>query len=127
MNTIMEALQSNEIDGRKALESMTYLVEYHPALFESNLPNIIKVIAEVMNTAEFDDNTRSIAGEMVTSLTSSYPTIVRKLMEVKTLFFPAIFGMIADIDLKEDSELLEWGQKIESDDISRTDPHAVGK
>ena len=44
-----------------------------------------------MTNTEFDEDTRSIASEMITSLADVYPALIRRLDEVKTTFFPAIF------------------------------------
>ena len=106
---------------------MTHLCEFHPALFETHLSGIITIVSQVMTNSEFDEDTRSIAAEMIVALAAAYPALVRRLDDVKTTFFPAIFQMIADVELKDDSELQEWSEKRELDDISRTDPHGVGK
>ena len=78
----------------------------------------------MLNT-EFEDGTRSSAKEILLSLANKAPGIVRKLDNVKTQFYPALFQMITEVPFEDDLE--EWANEKEEEDITRTDPHAVAR
>lgn len=127
IETIITAMKEDETIGRKSLESMIQLSEFHPHLFETYITQIITIVAQIMNTPEFEADTRSIASEFVCSIADSYPALLRKTDGVKSEFFPALFKMMCECELAEDDEQVEWSNRIEADELSKTDVHSCAK
>jgi Importin repeat len=86
------------------MESMIVLSEYHPNLFETYCPKIVSICSQVMENKDFEDGTRGQAEEMVCVLTEMYPALMRKTTEVASMFIPAMFKCLTEVELPEDDE-----------------------
>lgn len=127
INVMIEALQSDEMIGRKSLESLVQLSEYHPTLFENYCVQLVNVVSQIMENTDFDEETRSIATELVCSIAEQYPALLRKTAEVQTKFFPALFRMMTECELQGDDEQEEWATRVEQEELSKTDVHSSSK
>jgi hypothetical protein len=125
LSTVIEALKTDEAAGRSTLESLIDMAEFHPDLFNEIGSVLVNVVSEIMLNKDFEDNTRSSAKEILLSLADKAPAMVRKIENVKTEFFPALFEMITEVTFEDDLE--EWSKEKEEEDIVRTDPHAVAR
>ena len=127
LQTLVETLQSDETAGAKILESLITLVEYHPHIFENHCSQILTIVSEIMKEQGFDNGTRSSALEIINSLAEAYPSMMRKAPEVQEKFFPSLYIMLSHVELSEDSELEEWCNQVEAEDITKSDPHSRAK
>ena len=70
LNTVVEALQTNEEQGKMALESMIDLTNTHPEIFKNMTSKLVNVFSQVMITKTFEEGTRSAAAEVILSLSN---------------------------------------------------------
>jgi hypothetical protein len=68
LSTVVEALQSNEEQGKLALESMVDLANVHPEIYKNTIPQLVNVISQVIAQKNFEDSTRASATEIVLGL-----------------------------------------------------------
>lgn len=106
---------------------MIILSEYHPVLFENYCPRIITICADIMENKLLEQETRNLSTEFVCIIGEMYPALLRRTEEVQTRFYPALFKMMAEVELPEDDEQEEWLTRIEQDDLSKVDVHTVSK
>lgn len=125
LGIMIEALKQDEAAGKITLESFIDMADFHPDLFKEYGSTLVDVVSQIMLNTEFEDGTRSSAKEILLSLANKAPGIVRKLDNVKTQFYPALFQMITEVPFEDDLE--EWANEKEEEDITRTDPHAVAR
>lgn len=125
LNTMIEALKTNEDAGKSALESLIDMADFHPDLFKQYGSTLVSVISQIMLNKEFEDGTRSSSKEIILSLADKAPAVVRKIKEIKTEFYPALFQMITEVPYEDDLE--EWANDHEEEDVTRTDPHGVAR
>jgi importin-5 len=127
MNAIIEALNHDEAIGRKAMESIIILSEYHPILFEAYCGKLVSICSQIMENKELENGTRSQAEELVCVLATMYPALMRKSDEVRTQFVPAMFRCLTEVELPEDDEQEEWLNRVEEDEQSKSDIYTVTK
>jgi hypothetical protein len=104
LSTVVEALKTDEDQGKMALSSMDELTQVHCELWKGQETQIITICSEIMSRSEFENGTRAVAYEIVSSLTQSIPASIRKTEVVKTLLFPTFFRMMAEMD----DDVEEW-------------------
>ena len=123
LNTVVEALKENEDQGRLALESMQELTNTCPEIWKKSASQLINVISQVINAKSFENGTRSAATEVVLALSSQMPAALRKADETKTLFIPALVGMLTEVEEDMDT----WADQIDEKDgaVGSTEPHQV--
>lgn len=124
LDTVIEALQVDEDAGKASLESMIDMAEFHPDIFQSYGSRLVDVISQIMLNKDFEDNTRSSSKEILLALADKAPALVRKIKEVKTHFYPALFEMITEVS---DDDLEEWAKEKDEEEVTRTDPHGVAR
>jgi hypothetical protein len=125
LKTMIEALKEDEDAGKSALESFIDMAEFHPDLFRNFGPTLVDVISQIMINKDFENGTRSSAKEIILALAEKAPGLVRKIENVKTQFYPALFEMITEVPFEDD--LNEWAEEKEEEDVTRTDPHGVAR
>ena len=123
LNTVVEALQENEDQGRSALESMVELTNACPELWKTNTPLLVNVVSQVLGQKTFDDGTRSVATEVVLALSSQMPAALRKAEETRTMLIPVVVQMLTEVE--EDMDV--WASTPEEKEgaVGHTDPHHV--
>ena len=119
LNTVVEALKTDETQGKLALESMVDLTKTHPACWKETSAQLVTILSDVITMTDFEDGTRTQAAEVVLTLAGQVPATLRKIPDMKTKFFPALVKMLTEVE--EDNE--EWAQKIEGEDTTGTDIH----
>lgn len=127
INAIIDALQNDEKIGRKAMDSFIVLSEYHPILFVDYIGKLVSICSQITENKDFESGTRAQAQELVCVLTEIYPALIRKCDEAKTMFIPALFRCLTEVELPEDDEQEEWLAQVEEDDASKSDVHTVTK
>lgn len=125
LKTMIEALKEDEDSGKSALESFIDMAEFHPDLFKDFGSTLVDVISQIMINKDFENGTRSSAKEILLALAEKAPGLVRKIENVKTQFYPALFEMITEVPYEDDID--EWAQEKEEEDVTRTDPHGVAR
>lgn len=123
--TVIEALKVDEEAGRSTLESMIDMAEFHQEIFKDYGTVLVDVISQIMLNKEFEDGTRSNAKEILLSLADKAPAMVRKIENVKTQFYPALFEMITEVPFADSID--EWAEEKEEEEVTRTDPHGVAR
>lgn len=123
LNTVVEALQENEDQGRSALESMVELTNACPELWKANTPLLVNIISQVLTQKSFEDGTRSVATEVILALSSQMPAALRKAEETRILLIPAVVQMLTEVE--EDLDV--WASTVEEKEgaVGHTDPHHV--
>jgi hypothetical protein len=71
------------------------LSKTHPHFWKDQIQQLVIIVSDIVKARHFEDGTRSQAAEVVLTLSESVPATVRKIQEVKNLFFPALIEMIA--------------------------------
>ena len=122
---LIEALKSDEDAGKGALESLVDMADFHPDIFKNYGSSLIDVVSQIMMNTEFEDSTRSSSKEVVISLATKAPGMVRKFENVKEQFYPALFAMMAEVD--DEDDLKEWNEQEEEDEVTRADTHGVSR
>jgi len=105
----VDALRQDEEQGKRALESLVDLSHAQAQLWKDHANFLVKIVADIMRTKEFEQGTRSQATEVVLNLSEQMPATMRKINEMKTEFFPAVVQLIAECE--EDMEA--WAQEDE--------------
>ena len=118
LETIVTVLQSDEEQGRQALESLADLTGAHPEVWKSTTAPLVKLVSEVCSHTDFEDGTRSAAIEVLLSLSAEMPAALRKIQETKTLFFPALVKMLMEDDRDDET----WAEEVDDADKLATDP-----
>ena len=121
LNIMVEALKSDETQGKLALESMVELTKAHPQAWKDTAAQLIVIVSQIITAADFEEGTRSQAAEVVLTLASQSPASLRKVTEAKTLFFPALVQMLAECE--EDDET--WMASTEGEDGTGNDVHSA--
>lgn len=111
-------MQSNEDQGRSALESLCELTSAHPEVWKSTSSQLLNVVAQVVSKKDFDDGTRASAIEVALALAEQMPASLRKAPETKSMLVPAITQMLLEVE--EDDET--WEETVEDKDRLATDP-----
>ena len=91
LDTVVDSLKSDEGQGRVALESLVDLSKTHPHFWKETSTQLVKIVSDIIRMKDFEDGTRSQAAEIVVSLSMEVPATLRKINEMKTDFFPALF------------------------------------
>lgn len=94
---IIEALKVDEESGRVGLESLGELTSSHPEVWK-NPAKLLQIISEVMKCTSFADNTRSSAIEVLLSLSSGMPAVLRKSDDMKNSVLPALAMMLMEVE-----------------------------
>jgi len=121
LNIMVEALKSDETQGKLALESMVELTKAHSQAWKDTGAQLIEIVSQIITAKDFEEGTRSQAAEVVLTLASQSPASLRKLNEAKTLFFPALVQMLAECE--EDDEV--WTATTEGEDGTGNDVHSA--
>ena len=121
LDIMVEALKSDETQGKLALESMVELTKTHPQAWKDTTARLVTIVSEIITAKDFEEGTRSQAAEVVLTLASQSPATLRKLSEAKTAFFPALVQMLAECE--EDDEV--WAATTEGDDGTGNDAHSA--
>ena len=117
LRIVIEALKTDEDQGRVALESISELTNAHPEVWK-NPSNLLTVTAEIIRNTRFDDATRSAAVEVILSLSGTMPAVLRKAPETKNLFYPALVSLLMEVE--KDTSV--WEQVEEDEDAISKDP-----
>jgi len=122
LNTVVEALKSDEGQGKMALESMVDLTKTHPQCWKDTSAQLVSIISDVIMTTDFEEGTRSQAAEVVLTLAGQVPATLRKIAAMKTHFFPALVKMVTECETDMDT----WAETIEGEDGTGNDIHSAG-
>lgn len=117
LNTVVEALQTNEEQGKMAIESMIDLTNTHPEIFKNMTAKLVNVFSQVMIQSTFEDSTRSAATEVILSISNQMPASLRKIDEVKTMFIPALVKMMTEVENDESV----WAETVENKESGTVD------
>ena len=123
LSTVVEALKTDEDQGKMALTSMVELTSIHSELWKDCVGQIVEIASQIMGTAQFEDGTRAVALEIVISLSQHIPAQLRKSDVTRTVLFPTFFRMMAELDDDVDT----WLETRDEDETGRTDAFSVGK
>lgn len=122
LSTVVDALRTDETQGKLALESMVDLTRTHPQCWKETSTDLVKVVSEIIKQADFEDGTRSQATEIVLALAHEVPATLRKLPEMKSDFFLSLFQMLTECE----DDLETWAEMIEGEDgSSGNDAHSA--
>ena len=102
--TTIEAIKADEEEGRESLETFVELAEYHADVFSAVAGKLVQVVSEVMAYRELEEKTRITAAEIVASLAEKSGSVMRKVAEMQTYFFPACMQMLSEVPLGDESE-----------------------
>ncbi len=119
ITTMIEALNYKEEEGRTALEALTNLTEMQPNIWNKYMSDIVVVCSQIIEATKFKEETRAEAIELVLAIADNKKAEIRKLAEIKNLFFPGLLKMMTEVDHKDD--LVAWTQD-EEDEMSKIDP-----
>mgnify|MGYP006095179923 CR=1 FL=1 len=120
LNIMVEALKSDETQGKLALESMVELTKAHPQAWKDTAGQLVEIVSQIITAKDFEEGTRSQAAEVVLTLASQSPASLRKLTQAKTLFFPALVQMLTECE--EDDAV--WAE-TDGDDGTGNDVHSA--
>lgn len=118
LNTVVDALKTNEEQGKRALESMIELTNTHPEIWKNNTNLLINVMSQIITQTTFEDLTRSSATEVILTLSQQMPASLRKAEETKTMLFPALIQLMTEVP----EDLNEWVISNEEKITGQTDP-----
>lgn len=90
LDTVVDALKTDEEQGRDALQSLGEFTSTHPEVWKNNSGQLLNIISQVISTKSFEIGTRANATEVVLSLAKEMPAALRKAEETKTLLFPGL-------------------------------------
>ena len=121
LTIMVEALKSDETQGKLALESMVELTKAHPQAWKDTAAQLIVIVSQIITAKDFEEGTRSQAAEVVLTLASQSPATLRKVTEAKTLFFPALVQMLAECE--DDDET--WMASTDGEDGTGNDVHSA--
>lgn len=121
LNTMVDALKTDETQGKMALESMVDLTKSHPQCWKDTTPQLVKIVSDIVKMKDFEEGTRSQAAEVVLTLAQQVPATLRKVVEVKTEFFPALISMLTECD----DEIDAWAEAVEGEDGIGNDAHSA--
>jgi len=119
VSTMIEALNYDEDQGKSALESLTNLTDMQPDIWSKYLSDIVIVCSQIITATKFKEETRSEAIELIMAIADAKKSEIRKLAEIKTMFFPALLQMMTELDHKDNIEA--WTND-EENEITKIDP-----
>jgi importin-5 len=119
LNTVVEALQTNEEQGKVALESMVDLTNTHPEIFKNMTGQLINVISQVMTQKNFEDGTRSSATEIILALANQMPASLRKADETRSMLIPSLVSMLTEVD----DDMETWASTPDVKESNAVDPY----
>lgn len=82
----------------------------------------MKIISDVVRAKDFETGTRTQASEIVLNLTEHMPAMMRKVPEMKSEFFPAIFQLVTECE--EDDQV--WAATLEDEQGTGSDAYSTG-
>lgn len=123
ITTMIEALNYAEDEGKTAIQALTSLTELQPNIWNKYMSDIVVVCSQIVAATKFKSETRSEAIELIMQIADEKKSEIRKLAEVKTMFFPALLNMMTEVDHKDD--LAAWTSD-EEDEIAKTDAANTG-
>jgi hypothetical protein len=123
LKTVVDALKADEDQGRAALESMDDLARTHPEIWKKEVPQLINVVSQIMNEKSFEPGTRTIAAEVILSLSSEMAAPIRKAAETATQYVPALVKMLTEVEEDEAT----WLAGADEEDIQSTGPASCAK
>ena len=80
------------------------------------------VCSQIIAATKFKEETRSEAIELILAIGEAKKAEIRKLAEIKTMFFPALLQMMTEVDHKDD--LAAWTTD-EEDELTKVDPSST--
>lgn len=117
LKIIFEAFKLDEESGRVCLESLSELTSAHPEVWK-NPEDLMKILAEVMKCASFQEGTRASAIEVLLSLSSNMPAVLRKSEKLKSEVLEALAMMLMEVE--QDNAV--WEESEEDRDMFGKDP-----
>lgn len=84
LDTVVEALKTDEDQGNSTLSSLGELTSAHPEVWKNTTGQLINIISQVFTEKSFSDFTRSAAVEVVLTLANQMPAALRKAEETRT-------------------------------------------
>jgi hypothetical protein len=125
IETVLEALENDEKEGRLSLESLIDIAEYHPELFKNVCSRLVTLISKIVANKTFHSDTRSNAKEVLLSLAEKAPTMLRSIENIKSEFFPSLFEMLTEVTWEND--IKAWAKEREDYSLARTDTHTIAR
>jgi len=114
--------RGDELDATKIMDHLIEIAQMQPLFFKTNMDAVVACMISVASSEGLDFSTRSIALELMVTLTESAPAMARRCQGLIQGLVPLAFELMLDID-EEDTV---WAQGKYGDD-STEDNHLVGE
>ena len=66
------------------------LTQTHAVFLQDNIPQLVKIISDIIKMKSFEEGTRSQATEVVLTLAEQVPAALRKEEGIRSDFYPAL-------------------------------------
>lgn len=117
LEVIVRCLVANQVDGgQMALESLIDVAEITPKMLRPVVAPILDSMVEICSNTEVDDDCRKLALEVLVSLATSAPGMVRKVPDFPQRVVPLCLQLLLDV---EDDE--EWTTIDKVEDVNDTE------
>ena len=117
----VDGLKKDEDFGKTALEAFVDLSQAVPEYFKESAATMVIVVGDIVRNDEFEDVTKSQACEVVLNLTEAMPAVLRKVEQVKSVFWPALIQLLARCE--DDSDA--WEASLEDEAGTKSDAYST--
>eukprot|EP00047_Mylnosiga_fluctuans_P003070 m.227329 g.227329 ORF g.227329 m.227329 type:complete len:1114 (+) comp11571_c0_seq1:98-3439(+) len=117
-------LERGKIDGAQiCLEALIDLAETEPKFFRTMLRDVVQSMALMASNTQLDDGCRTLALEVVVSLTDQAPGMMRKMPDFVQTVIPVCLKMMMELEMDDD-----WSRTDSTEDMLDLDtPSSVGE
>jgi len=112
IDSIVYALKNDPEQGFNALNAINSLADKHPKYFKNNVDFLINVICQVINEESFESKIKTLAIEIISTISASLPVAVRKSNALNSTYIPLLFKLMLDVDYQKDNELSSWSKGV---------------
>jgi hypothetical protein len=109
----------------KALNSLAELTELFPRVWKSSIEGLVNLMCVISCKTDFDNEIRAAAAEVLSTLITRAPGMLKKLPKVVVEVLNTALLMTEEVENKDD--LAEWSIEEEDTEVVQNDPYSLGK
>jgi hypothetical protein len=98
------------------------LAQTHAVFLQDNIPQLVKIISDIIKMKDFEEGTRSQATEVVLTLAEQVPATLRKEQAIKSDFYPALIQMLTECEEDMDA----WTETADDEFGAGNDIYSTG-
>jgi importin-5 len=105
VNVLAVALSAgNETDATKIISNLVTIAQEHPAFFKGSLDSVVSAMLTVANSQGLEFSTRSMALELLVTMTETAPALARRCPGLVQGIVPLAMSLMLEVEEEEE----EW-------------------